>query len=75
MDRRATFRLCTSGTPAPSNVPSIRQKRAIANCAISGPTIGARKINPSQTRLPFSEVNQVRTRNPMPTNPAATNNP
>ena len=36
---------CTSGTPAPSRVPSIRQKRAMANCATSGPTIGERKIN------------------------------
>ena len=53
MDRRATFKPCTSGTPAPSNVPSIRQKRAIANCATSGPTSGARKIIPSQMRLPF----------------------
>ena len=46
-------------------VPSIRQKRAIANCATSGPERRAQH-NPSQTRRPFSEANQVRTRNPAP---------
>ena len=36
----------------------------------SGPTIGARKIKPSQMRRPFSEANQVRTRKPTTTMPA-----
>src|ERR1019366_8000701 len=75
IERRATFKPCTSGTPAPIKVPSIRQKRAIANCAISGPTSGAFKIEPSQMRLPFSEANQVRTRKNNPTSPAPTSNP
>src|ERR1017187_262631 len=75
IERRATFKPCTSGTPAPINVPSIRQKRAIANCAMSGPTSGAFKTKPSQTRLPFAEANQVRTRNPTATKPTATKIP
>ena len=75
MDWRATFRPCTSGTPAPSSVPSIRQNRAMANCATSGPTSGDFRIKPSQMRRPFSEVNQVRSRKPMTTSPTATNKP
>ncbi len=64
MDLRATLRRCTSGTPAPSSVPSIRQKRAMANCATSGPTTGERRTKPSQTRRPFSETTQARTMKP-----------
>ena len=70
MDLRATFKPCTSGTPAPSSVPSIRQNRAMANCATSGPTSGDRSTSRSQMRRPFSEANQVRTRNTAPTRPS-----
>ena len=47
IERRATLSPLISGTPAPNSVPSIRAKRAIANCATSGPIIGIRKIIPS----------------------------
>jgi hypothetical protein len=70
MDLRATFRPCTSGTPAPSRVPSIRQNRAMANCAVSGPTTGDCKTRFSQTRRPFSEANQVRTQSRRPPGPS-----
>ena len=58
MDLRATLSDCTRGTPAPRRVPNMRQKRAMANWLTRGPTTGALKIKPSQTRRPFSEPNQ-----------------
>ena len=60
MERRATLSDWTSGTPAPSSVPSMRQKRAMANCATNGPTSGERRTKPSQTRRPFSETTHAR---------------
>ena len=56
IDLRATFNPLISGTPAVSNVPSIRQNRAMANWATSFPITGARSMAPSQTRLPCSEL-------------------
>ena len=75
MDLRATFRPCTSGTPAPSSVPSIRQNRAMANCATSGPITGARRIRSLPHPPPFSDANQSRTSKPGSTIPTATNTP
>ena len=49
---RAEQRARASGKNAPSQI-----------APTSGPTSGARNTIPSQTRLPFSEANQVRTRN------------
>ena len=74
MDLRATLSACTSGTPALSSVPSIRQKRAMANWLNSGPSTGTRRMNPSQARRPFSDATQLRTRKPTTTSPIADEN-
>ena len=75
MERRATLRACTSGTPELSRVPSIRQNRAMANWLNSGPSTGTRMMNPSHARRPRSEVIQLRTRKTMTASPTAMNNP
>ena len=75
IERRATLSELISGTPALSKVPSMRVKRAIANCASSGPTIHALSTKPSQARRPTGELNQLLSETPATTRPTKTNNP
>ena len=64
-----------SGTPDLSNVPSILQKRDMANCAMRDPTTGVRNIVPSQARRPTGERNHCLSKIPTVTNPANANKP
>ena len=75
MERRATLRALISGTPAPSSVPSIRQKRDMAYCATRDPTVGTRRMYPSHARRPADETNQLRTRNALIPTPKAASTP
>ena len=59
----ATRRAATSGTPAPTSVPSMRQKRTRANRETAWPKTGKRSVACSRTRRPSSLASTRRSPN------------
>ena len=60
MASRATRSAATSGTPEPSSVPSMRQKRTTANIETTPPRPGVLNISHSTARRPASEASARR---------------
>ena len=72
---RATRSDATSGTPAPTSVPSIRQKRTSENRAVTVPSSGVRSMARSRNRRPDSLASAFRAKTTAPITSRASSHP